>query len=71
MDASRAHFHAKALRDIYIELPPEEHEEGYCAKLNKAMYGTQDAAAAWEAFYVEVLVERMGFVRGLYNPCLF
>ena len=54
LDASRAHFHATALRDIFVDLPEEDHEEGMCGKLLKTMYGTRDAAACWEAFYTDI-----------------
>ena len=45
IDVRRAYFHADAIRDIYIELPPEFAEEGMCGKLMKSMYGTRDAAS--------------------------
>ena len=44
IDVSRAYFHAKARRKLYVELPPEDAEEGMCGKLEKSMYGTRDAA---------------------------
>ena len=54
----RAYFNAKATRDVYIQLPPEDPkfgEPGVCAKLNLSMYGTRDAAQNWEAAYVEFM----------------
>ena len=36
---------------MYVELPQEDWEEGKCAKLIKAMYGTRDAAQNWEQTY--------------------
>ena len=44
IDIRKAYFHAKATRDVYIELPDEDHEEGMCGELNKSLYGTRDAA---------------------------
>ena len=44
IDVRRAFFHAKCLREVYVELPPEDAEEGMCGILEKAMYGTRDAA---------------------------
>ena len=35
VDVSRAYFHAKARRKLYVELPPEDAEEGMCGKLEK------------------------------------
>ena len=48
----------------------ENHQEGYCGKLNKAMYGTRDAAQNWEYEYV-TFMERIGFKRGAASPCVF
>ncbi len=28
IDVRRAYFHADAIRDMYIELPPEDHADG-------------------------------------------
>ena len=59
VDVKRAHFHADALRRVFIHLPPEDEragEEGVCADLVRSMYGTRDAAANWEATYTKVLV---------------
>ena len=60
IDVRRAYFHAKCKRDVYIELPGEDAEEGMCGKLDKSMYGTRDAAQNWEETYVEFM-ESLGF----------
>ncbi len=49
VDVCRAYFHAKALRDVYVELTPEDREAGLCGKLLKSMCGMRDAAQIWEA----------------------
>ena len=41
-----------------------------CGRLNKAMYGTRDAAKNWEYEYVEWLMS-IGFVSGRASPCVF
>ena len=41
-DVSRANFYTNAERAIYTNLPEELAKEGFAAKLNKTMYGTQD-----------------------------
>ena len=46
IDIKRAHWCAKVARFIYVRLPPERRRPGYCARLNRAMYGTRDAAAS-------------------------
>ena len=52
MDIKRAYLQAAVKRDIYVELPMEDREEGKCARQRKnAMYGTRDAAQSWEATY--------------------
>ena len=43
IDISRAYFQAEAIREVYVELPGEDNEEGMCGKLLKSMYGTRDA----------------------------
>ena len=69
-DIRRAFFHALALRSVYIRLPEEDSEEGMCGRLNKAMYGTRDAAQNWEAAYAEFM-ETLGFRRGKSSSCVF
>ena len=59
-DVSRAFFHAKATRDVYVQLPDEDTvagEEGMCGKLNFSMYGTRDAAQNWQAELSQQLVD--------------
>ena len=46
-DVSRAHFYAVCERDVHVEPPAELHRPGLVAKLNKTMYGTQDASNAY------------------------
>ena len=48
IDVRRAHFHSVCKRDVFVELPPEDKEEGMVGKLQKSMYGTRDAALNWE-----------------------
>ena len=39
-----AYVYAHAIRPVYVELPPEDYQKGYCGRLTKSMYGTTDAA---------------------------
>ncbi len=41
-----------------------------CGKLEKAMYGTRDAAQNWEKGY-ESAFTKIGFNQGKSSPCLF
>ena len=45
IDVRRAFFHAPALKDIYVELPVWDREEGMCGKLLNSLYGTRVVAA--------------------------
>ena len=55
IDISNAFFHADALREVYVELPPEDYEENMCALLLKSLYGTRDAAQNWANAYMEFM----------------
>jgi hypothetical protein len=55
VDVVRAYFHARARREVYVDLPAEDYDEGMCGRLCKAMYGTRDAAQNWELEYREML----------------
>lgn len=63
IDISRAYFQADAIRQVYVELPSEDWEEGKCGLLKKSMYGTHDAAQNWGEAYTKFM-ESIGFRRG-------
>jgi len=69
-DVSRAHFYGLAERAIYTNLPEELAVEGFVAKLNKTMYGTQDAAHIWGETWVPLL-ESNGMDIGKSNRSVF
>ena len=72
-DISRAFFHAKVERDVYVELPEEDRkpgEEHLCGKLRFSMYGTRDAAQNWYKEYSQQLV-KIGFTQGIASPMHF
>ena len=69
-DIRRAHLYGKPLRRIFVHLPEEEAEEGYCALLNYCLYGTQDASACWEREYVDMLTSN-AFEQGVSAPAIF
>ncbi len=70
-DVSRAHWHAKARRNIYV-IPPKEDKKikTKLAKLLKSMYGTRDAAQCWDAFCEEVMTA-LEFNVGVYSVCVY
>jgi hypothetical protein len=71
-DVSRAYFHAKAIRPVYVQLTEEdveEGDEGKCGKLLMSMYGTRDAAMNWSAEHTQTLITD-GYVQGKSNPRL-
>ncbi len=69
-DISRAYFHAKLSQPTYVDLPPERQKDGYCARLNVALYGTRGAAAAWSDQYSGDLIS-WDFMRCRSCPCMF
>ena len=71
VDISKAYLHARVLSDdIYCALPEEMHMPEMCGSLVMALYGTRQAARAWEEEYAGTLRDA-GFQRGLANPCMF
>ena len=72
-DVSRAFFHAKVKRDVYVALPDEDKlvgDAGKCAKLEYSLYGTRDAAIKWHEEYFKQLKDN-GSVQGASSPCVF
>ena len=69
-DISRAHFYAVSLRKVYCNLPAGEEQEGKCARLEKPMYGTLDAASMWQETYSRVLSDS-GIEQSVAWPTLF
>ena len=71
-DVRRAYFYAKAKRDLYIELPPEDTRgsKDQLGKLRLSLYGTRDAASNWQETLASHLVS-LGFIRGVGHPCVF
>ena len=69
-DISRAHFYGVCERDVHVEPLAELHRPGLVAKLNKTMYGTQDASNAWQRLLGEQLLSN-GFELGASNPALY
>ena len=49
---------------------PEDDENDNIAKLNLSMYGTREAASAWQAKVIDVM-KGAGFVKSTINPCIF
>ena len=72
-DVSRAYFYAKAVRPVYVVLPPEDRNVGddnMVGELVMSMYGTRDAALHWSTEYSDTLIES-GYIQGKSNGCLF
>ena len=70
-DVKKAYFFAEAIRKIFIELPPEDYEQGKVCLLKTSLYSTKDAALNWTAAYTSVLVDKIGFKQGMSTPCAF
>ena len=48
-DVSRAHLYGKGRRWVYTTLPESHEQLGKLARLERNMYGTQDAASIWSS----------------------
>ena len=70
LDIGKAHLQGRMQREAYVELPPERHEEGKCAKLIFTLYGMREAAANWEQEYSRTMRE-LGFVQGIASSVTF
>ena len=66
----KAHFHPEAEREIYIDLPPEDAEDGMVGLLKRTIYGTRDAAHSWDKFYNKVS-DGTSWKAGLACPCIY
>lgn len=74
-DVARRFFEAPIHREVCIELPYEALEEGedlteWVGVLRISLYGTRDAATNWQEPVTQQM-ERIGFKRGVYNPCTY
>ena len=71
LDISRAHLHSPVRRPIFVKACKEDRDcpEGHCWRLLKAMYGLKDAGAAFDAKAESTMI-KLGFVVGVFSPCL-
>ena len=70
IDVKKAHLCSDVLRELYVEPPPEANEQPNIVwRLQRAMYGTRDAAAVWEREWTKTL-NSVGFKSGVGNPAL-
>ena len=72
-DVSRAFVHAKACREIFVQLANEDGQQGderMCGRLNYSMYGTRDAAQNWAKEYSDMFTS-IGFKQGRASPRAF
>ena len=73
LDFKRAFLYGDCERELYIELPEEDHrrEDGKCVGLlRKAMYGTRDAPAVWQRLVRRVMAE-LGFTASRTSACVY
>ena len=68
IDARKAHLHAMAGREAFLDLFPEQNIPGMCARLRRCFDSNRDAPARWEVFLAEQLTF-MGFIRGKASAC--
>ena len=74
-DVARAFFEAPSMRNVCIEILPEDMTEAdrrhdRVGHLRMSMYGTRDAAMNWREEVARVMI-KVRFRRGQYNRCLY
>ena len=69
-DISRAHFHSPVRRKVAIRMQGGPSCPSGIAMLNRAMYGTKDAAQCFDS-YCERTMEKLDYNIGVFNPCLY
>ena len=70
-DAKNAYFSGKPHRSLYPRLPKELGlGPTVLGTMVRCCYGTRDAGAIWEAFYVDSIVS-LGFKQCRASPCVF
>jgi hypothetical protein len=70
IDVVRAYFHTSARREMHVDLLQEDHEEGMCGKVGKAMYGTRDAVQNSEVEYRD-MKKGAKVKQGAHSACVF
>ena len=73
LDFKKAFLYADIERELFIELPDDDsRREGgkNIGRLNKAMYGTRDAPAAWSRL-VRTMLSNLGFEPCRTSACVF
>ena len=73
-DVARAFFEAPAVRQVCVELPEEDLTQAdrvadNVGNLRMSLYGTRDAAMNWQEEVAREM-NKWGFRKGRYNPCL-
>ena len=68
-DISRAHFHSPVRRKVAIRKQGDPLCPSGIVTLNRAMYGTKDAAQCVD-LYCDRTMEQLGGCIGVFNPCL-
>ena len=69
-DISRAHFHSPVRRKVAIKMQGDPSCPSGIAMLNRAMYGTKDAAKCFDS-YCERTMEKLDCNIGVFTPCLY
>ena len=69
-EISRAHFHSPVRRKVAIRMQGDSSCPSGIAMLNRAMYGTKDAAQCFD-LYCERTMEKLDHIIGVFNPRLY
>lgn len=72
LDVTTAYLNGYLSEDVYMNLPENFvcNSNGKILKLNRAIYGLKQSARAWYQ-RVDDCLQRLGYIKSLYEPCLF
>ena len=74
LDITRAHPHCEMKRKLWAKLPPEDprsSDPDACGLLIRCLYGCRDAGQNFELLVRETMEGKMGFVCGVWCPCIY
>ena len=71
LDVIAAFLNAPITREIYIVMPRGfTNEQGKVRRLNKALYGLEEAPKLWNQHFIQFALE-LGLQQSALDPCLF
>ena len=70
VDNTRANPQCSMRRQVRVQLPQENHQEGVCGLILRSIYGLRDAGMNLEQL-TRQFMDKLGFTCGLSSPCVY